>query len=170
MNASHSCNHCDGTAHAHVICSKERETLTTVCRVQHTCNNSFSRCAPRAVTLMFIYPQWKINCFSIVNEWSCALRLHKTSLWCVSCTCNKYAEDEHRNVWVKQHEVAHRLMIIFNCLGSRWGWLLSLKSRPPYPRYPVVRKLGGLQSRSGRGDEEKSLLPLPGMESQLSSP
>jgi hypothetical protein len=33
------------------------------------------------------------------------------------------------------------------------------------PRYPLDRRLGGFQSRSGRGDEEKNSQPLPGFES-----
>jgi hypothetical protein len=32
------------------------------------------------------------------------------------------------------------------------------------PCYLLARKLGGLQSRSGRGDEEKNSQPLPGLE------
>jgi len=32
------------------------------------------------------------------------------------------------------------------------------------PRYPLDRRLGGPQSRSGRGDEEKNSQPPPGIE------
>jgi hypothetical protein len=32
------------------------------------------------------------------------------------------------------------------------------------PRYPLDRRLGGLQSRSGRGGEEKNSQPLPGLD------
>jgi hypothetical protein len=38
------------------------------------------------------------------------------------------------------------------------------------PRYPLDRSLGRPQSRSERFGEEKNLLPLPGIESQPSSP
>jgi hypothetical protein len=38
------------------------------------------------------------------------------------------------------------------------------------PRYPLDRRLGGLQSRSGRGDEERKHLPLPGIEPWSSGP
>jgi hypothetical protein len=46
-------------------------------------------------------------------------------------------------------------------LGSRWRWMVSFTTRPLYPQgkspwYPLYRKLGGLQSRSGRGEEENS--------------
>jgi hypothetical protein len=44
--------------------------------------------------------------------------------------------------------------------------------RPLYPRgkssrYPFDRRLGGPQSRSGRGGEEKNSQPLPGLESPI---
>jgi hypothetical protein len=42
--------------------------------------------------------------------------------------------------------------------------------RPLYPRYPLERSMGGPQSRSGRGDEEKASLRLPEIEAQPSSP
>jgi hypothetical protein len=37
-------------------------------------------------------------------------------------------------------------------------------------RYPFYRRLGGLQSRSGRGGEEKSVLPLPGLKAPIIQP
>jgi len=37
-------------------------------------------------------------------------------------------------------------------------------------RYPLDRKLGGHQSRSGRDDEERNSLPLPGIVNRSSSP
>jgi hypothetical protein len=47
-------------------------------------------------------------------------------------------------------------------LGSRWRWVVSFTPRPLYsqgksPWYPLDRRLGGPQSRSGRGGEEKNL-------------
>jgi hypothetical protein len=52
-------------------------------------------------------------------------------------------------------------------LGDRWRWVVSFTFRPLYPRgkspwYPFDRKLGGLQSRSERGVEEKNSQPPPG--------
>jgi hypothetical protein len=38
------------------------------------------------------------------------------------------------------------------------------------PRYPLDRRLGGPQSRSGRCGVDKNTLPLPGIEPWLSSP
>jgi hypothetical protein len=35
-------------------------------------------------------------------------------------------------------------------VGTRWTWVVSLRSRPLYPRYPLNRRLGGPQSQSGR--------------------
>jgi hypothetical protein len=41
------------------------------------------------------------------------------------------------------------------------GWVVSFTRRPPYPQgknswYPLDRRLGGPQSRYGRGGEEKN--------------
>jgi hypothetical protein len=46
-------------------------------------------------------------------------------------------------------------------LGTRWRWVVSFTPQPLYPRgkspwYPLDRRLGGPQSRSGRGGEEKN--------------
>ena len=39
-------------------------------------------------------------------------------------------------------------------LSARWGWVVNAMPRPLYPReetrYPLYRRLGGLQGRSGR--------------------
>jgi hypothetical protein len=45
-------------------------------------------------------------------------------------------------------------------LSTRWMWVVTITSRPlnpqgKSPRYPLDRRLGGSQSRSGRGVEEK---------------
>jgi hypothetical protein len=49
-------------------------------------------------------------------------------------------------------------------LGRRWGWVVSFTSRPRYPQgkspwYPLDRRLGGGQIRSGHGSEEE--FPAP---------
>jgi hypothetical protein len=54
-------------------------------------------------------------------------------------------------------------------LGTRWRWVVSFMPQPLYfqgksPWYPLGRRLGGPQSRSGRGGEEKNSQPLPGLE------
>jgi hypothetical protein len=46
-------------------------------------------------------------------------------------------------------------------LGTRWRWVVSFAPWPLYPQgkspsYTLDRRLGGLQSRSGRGGEEKN--------------
>jgi len=46
-------------------------------------------------------------------------------------------------------------------LGPRWRWLVSFTPRPLYPQgkspwYPLDRRLGGPQSRSGRDGDEKN--------------
>jgi hypothetical protein len=54
-------------------------------------------------------------------------------------------------------------------LGTRWRWVVSFTPLPLYlegksPWYPFDRRLGGPQSRSGRGGEKKNSQPLPGIE------
>jgi hypothetical protein len=54
-------------------------------------------------------------------------------------------------------------------LGTRWRWVVSFTTRLLYPqgkspRYPLSRRLGGPQSRSGLGGEEKNSQPLLGLE------
>jgi hypothetical protein len=44
-------------------------------------------------------------------------------------------------------------------LGTRQWWVVTFT-----PRYTFDRRLGGPQSRSERGGEERKSLPLPGME------
>jgi hypothetical protein len=56
-------------------------------------------------------------------------------------------------------------------LGIRWRWVVRFTPRPLYPQgkstlYPLDRRLGRLQSRSGRGGEEKNPQPPPGIEPQ----
>jgi len=54
-------------------------------------------------------------------------------------------------------------------LGIRWMWVVSFKYWPLYrqrrsPCYPLERRLGGPQSQSVGGGEEKTLQPLLGLE------
>jgi hypothetical protein len=60
-------------------------------------------------------------------------------------------------------------------LGIRWRSVVSFTYRPLYPHgnspwYPLYRRLGGLQSRSGRGCEENKSQPLPGLEPPIIQP
>jgi hypothetical protein len=60
-------------------------------------------------------------------------------------------------------------------LCTRWMWAVSFTPGPLYPqgkspRYPLNRRLGGPQSRSGRGGEEKNSQPLPGFEAPIIQP
>jgi hypothetical protein len=60
-------------------------------------------------------------------------------------------------------------------LGSRWIWVVSFTFRPLYtqgnsPWYPLDRMLGGPQSQSGHGCEEKNFQPLPGLEPPIIQP
>jgi hypothetical protein len=53
-------------------------------------------------------------------------------------------------------------------LGTKWRWVVTFTPRPLYPQrnspwYPLDRSLGGPQSRSGCGGEEKISQPLLGV-------
>jgi hypothetical protein len=52
------------------------------------------------------------------------------------------------------------------------GQLHALAALPPgkEPQYPLDRRLGGLQSWSGRGGEAKNSQPLPGLEPLIIKP
>jgi hypothetical protein len=54
-------------------------------------------------------------------------------------------------------------------LDTRWRWVVRFTHLPLYPqgknpRYPLDRRLGGPQSWSGRGGEEKNSQPQSGLE------
>jgi hypothetical protein len=60
-------------------------------------------------------------------------------------------------------------------LSTRWSWVVSFAHRPLYPKenspwYPLDRRLGGPQSRSGRGGKGKNSQPLPGLEPPIMQP
>jgi hypothetical protein len=60
-------------------------------------------------------------------------------------------------------------------LGTRWRWMVSFTPRPLYPPgnspwYPFDIRLGGPQSPSGYGGEEKNSQPLPGLEPPINQP
>jgi hypothetical protein len=60
-------------------------------------------------------------------------------------------------------------------LNTRWRSVVSFTPQLFYvwgksPQYPMERRLGGPHSQSGCFGEEKNLLPLLAIESQLSSP
>jgi hypothetical protein len=59
-------------------------------------------------------------------------------------------------------------------LGTKWRRVVRFVTRLLYPQgrpwYPLDRRLGGPQSRSGRGGEEKNSQPLPGLEVPIKQP
>jgi hypothetical protein len=60
-------------------------------------------------------------------------------------------------------------------LGTRWKQVVSFKpwllySQGESPWYQLDRRLGGPQSRSGHGGEEKNSQPLPGLEPPIIQP
>jgi hypothetical protein len=60
-------------------------------------------------------------------------------------------------------------------LDTRWRLVVSFTPHPLYPHgnsllYPLDRRLGGLQSRSGRCGEDKNSQPLPRQEPPIIQP
>jgi hypothetical protein len=59
--------------------------------------------------------------------------------------------------------------------GTRWRWVVSFTPWPLYPQgnnpwHLLGRRLGGPQSRSGRGGEKKNSQTLPGLEPPIMQP
>jgi hypothetical protein len=60
-------------------------------------------------------------------------------------------------------------------LDTIWMWVVSFTPRPHNPQgesswYPLDRRLGGPQSRSGRGGEGKNSQSPPGIEAPIIRP
>jgi hypothetical protein len=60
-------------------------------------------------------------------------------------------------------------------LSTRWRCVVSFTPRPFYPQgkspwYPLERRVGRPQSRSGRGGEEKNSQTVPGLEPLIIQP
>jgi hypothetical protein len=55
-------------------------------------------------------------------------------------------------------------------LGNRWKCVVSLIPRPVYSRYPLRRRPGAPQSRSGHWRVEQNIFPLPKIKPRPSSP
>jgi hypothetical protein len=74
-----------------------------------------------------------------------------------------------------RHMGEWRYSYAFIDLVTRWRWVLSFTLLPLYPkgkssRFPLGRRLGGNQSRSGLCGIKRNLLPLSGIEPLPSSP
>jgi hypothetical protein len=71
--------------------------------------------------------------------------------------------------WAPRHEgVLRSGGIAQSILDLGWRWVIRFTPRPLYPQgksswYPLDRRLGGPQSYSGHGGEEKNSQPLPGL-------
>jgi hypothetical protein len=77
------------------------------------------------------------------------------------CLIKQHAMEAYWGVEVQLH-------VLFD-LGTRWRWMVSFTSWSLYPQgksslYPLDWRLGGSQSRFGRGNEEKNSQSPPGIE------
>jgi hypothetical protein len=83
----------------------------------------------------------------------------------LSLYLTKYPPWRRIHCLIKHHAMMACLRsgVLASCilnLGTRWRWVVSFTLWPLYPRYPLDWRLCGLQSRSGRDDEEKNI-PAP---------
>jgi hypothetical protein len=88
-----------------------------------------------------------------------------SSAWSCPCTLTEY--HAIKAYW-ESGGIAPRIID----LGTRWRRVVSFTPRPLYPQgkspwYPLDRRMGGSQSRSGRGGEETGSQPLSGLESPI---
>jgi hypothetical protein len=109
-------------------------------------------------SLVFLYPFVSISRFhSHIKLIKIKGRKIKLSL----CLTKHHAMKAYWGVEVYLHT--------FFDLGTRWRRVVSFTPQPLYPQgksplYPLDRRLGGPQSRSGRGGEDKNSQPPPGIE------
>jgi hypothetical protein len=88
------------------------------------------------------------------------------------CPCASFLNWERRHKGVLgSGGIAPRILD----LGTRWRWMVSFTPRPLYSQgnsswCPLDRGLGGFQSRSRGGGEEKNFQPLPGLEPPIIQP
>jgi hypothetical protein len=68
------------------------------------------------------------------------------------CTVPVLKTPCHEDVWGSWGLAPHSLH-----LSTRWKWVVSFTPRWKSPRYVLDGRLGGPQSRSGRGGEEKNI-------------
>jgi hypothetical protein len=67
----------------------------------------------------------------------------------------------------KAQRESRGIALIIRDLGARRGWVLSTTPRPLYTRYPLYRRLGGPQGRSGRA---RKISPQPGLDPRTVQP
>jgi hypothetical protein len=87
----------------------------------------------------------------------------------VKSLCFNWAP-RHEGVWGSEGIAPRILTTAIN--GGEWSASRPCRFYPQgkSPRYPLDRRLGGPQSRSGRGGEEKNSQPLPELEPSIIKP
>jgi hypothetical protein len=88
-----------------------------------------------------------------------------------SCPCAFLTKHHAVKAYRRSGGIAPR---IFD-LGTRWRWVVSFTPRLLYshgksPWYPLSRRVGEPQNRSGRGGEEKNSQPLQRLEPPINEP
>jgi hypothetical protein len=112
--------------------------------------------------IMIILPTWK---YLLIQS---ALVIDKYLLrtYLKSCPATRY-----EGAWGESRYSSYSFLT--SALhGGEWSVSRPDRALPPgkVPRYPLYRRLGGPQSRSGRRDHKKNPLPLSGIEPRSYSP
>jgi hypothetical protein len=75
-------------------------------------------------------------------------------MYLLHCSFYELSNDGKVNFILEQatkvHKGSRSIVLLFLYLGARWGWVVNATPRPFYTRYPLYRRLGGPQGRSGR--------------------
>jgi hypothetical protein len=132
---------------------------TPRCVSSSPCYEYESRDAHTPSHYTFYYATTFMKPYTCIHRWS---QPHFTEIPEVflSCPC---ALTEHHIM--KAYWGVDVWLHAFFDLGTRWRRVVSFMSRPLYPQgkspcYPLDRRLGGPQSMSGRGGEEKNFQPV----------
>jgi hypothetical protein len=110
---------------------------------------------------------WPISRYSSVGKCNCPCAQINTRPWRRIQYLTK--NQLHEIVW-GSGGITPRVLK----LSTGWRWVVSFTPPPLYPQgkspgYPLDRRLGGPQSRSGRGGEEKNSQPQRSSSSYLSA-
>jgi hypothetical protein len=109
------------------------------------------------------------NCaFGSLNIHQTALILHRRTVIYLIKVKVKFSLCLTKHHAMKTYRGSRGIAALILDIGTRWRWVGSFTPWPLYPqrkssRYSLDRRLGGFQSRFGRGGEKKNSQPPPGV-------
>jgi hypothetical protein len=151
-----------------IICCYSQFVTTFLYRwTQHILNETYFDLMYSSATYCMILDQFRCNLGAVLGSMARRSRYIQIVSMCkkvkvkVSLCLTKH--QAMKKYW-RSGGIAPRIPD----LGTRWRWVVSFTSRPPYPQgkspcYPLDRRLAGPQSYSGCSGEEKNSQPLLGI-------